>query len=307
MSTDHPDGATEAHLDSEAVSAALDGEGTAVEAAHLDGCAACRAQVQALRDVQALVAASTPPVPADVRDAAIAAALDAWEPAPASGGEVADLATLRARRRPTARWPVGPLLGVAAVLLLVALAVPLLAGLGEEQADQSASGAADTDESFAAEDETTALAAPDQGAIDVGDLGTIERGADLRAVVDGASRARDDLSITSGTALQARPEGDLEDSAPATGGEATGESGAAGGGAAATQRSLEAALPCVEPVRAELGELGPLVLAGTATVEERDGLVLGFQSVGTDRPTVLVVLVATDGCELLTFQSYATG
>jgi hypothetical protein len=99
------------HLDDEQVSAALDGEATPGEAAHLETCEACRARLDAFRDVSREVGT---PVPSDLiaRETAIAAALTPEM-----------LASEMPRRRPpVATW----LAAAAAAVIALAVAVPLL-------------------------------------------------------------------------------------------------------------------------------------------------------------------------------------
>jgi len=327
MTTEHPDQPAERpvdHLDVEAVSAALDGESTADEAAHLVGCSVCQADVEALRSVSDAMAAPPLRVPAVVREAAIVAALDAFDGLGSAdehetgrddaGRAVAtarpndEIPDLRARRRARPRIVAGPWIAAAAVLLLVVLAVPLLdSGTGQ---DDSSTDTAALDDS--ATEESAALAAPDQGFTDVGDLGDLDAGADLRDVVDQALSARTSAAPAQGGG-SASDDAQAESAEPAPtavagGSETTSESDAStgfgGGGSGGTGGVVEA---CIEPVRAELGELGALILAGTATIDGEAGLVLGFEAVGTDRPTTLVVLVTAEACRLVTFQSYATG
>ncbi len=328
------------HLDVEALSAALDGESTADEAAHLAGCASCQAQVEALRPVHDAVAVPPLRVPAVVREATIVAALEAFggleapDGSDTLGGPVSrdgrttdradagpagetsrpsdEMAALRARRRARPRIVAGPWIAAAAVLLLFVLAVPLLYG-GAGQ-DDSSTDAATSDES--ATEESAALAAPDQGFTDVGDLGDLDPGADLRSVVDQALSARTSAAPAEGGGA-ASDDAQVESAEPeptavGDGSETTseGDAGDAGSGFSASggaSSSAEAAEACIDPVRAELGELGALILAGTATIDGEAGLVLGFEAVGTDRPTTLVVLVTAETCRLVTFQSYATG
>jgi hypothetical protein len=99
------------HLDDEQVSAAVDGEASPDELAHLEGCETCRSRVEEFRGVARAVGAS---VTADtaLREAAIAAAM-----APV-GAKVAT-----SRRRPARlAW----LAAAAALVLGVAVSVPLL-------------------------------------------------------------------------------------------------------------------------------------------------------------------------------------
>ena len=300
MSTDIPTEATGGpHLDGEATSAALDGEATAEETAHLAGCAPCQAGVARLRPVQTAVAA---PVALDgaAREAAITAALAAFEPdaaGPTLGDEVApfDASARRSRRRPTSRRgaELAPWLGLAAVLLLLVLAVPLLGGLGGgDDGDTAATGgmAGGSEETAdggeAAQDSATAMAAAP--AVDVGELGALEAGADLRSVVDGAlGPVADEGGRAAGAATTTAQDGGRI------------EAGEAGG-------STEQAGACEASVRGELPEAGALLLVGTASVEGDPAFVYGFAA-PDERPTVLIALVRADGCGLVTFQSYARG
>jgi len=63
------------HLDDEALSAALDGEGTHDEQVHLDSCPSCRARFDGLRAVALAVGMAVPRRPEQAVDAAIQAAL----------------------------------------------------------------------------------------------------------------------------------------------------------------------------------------------------------------------------------------
>lgn len=305
--TERPDQPT-AHLVPEAASAALDGEATPTEAAHLAGCGACQAEVATLRRVQEALATAPPRVPAVVREAALAAALDAFdEPGATAQGAARTTVTghdeLAARRG--RRLPLGPLLGVAALVLLAVLAVPLLSGLGGDGGGDDMT-AADGDATEEAEQGATALAAPDAEFTDVGDLGVLDPGTDLRSVVDGALAERSMAQTSGGEAVagddsvagDAQAEGDL-------GAQDEAESSVSGLDAGTDQPSRLVAEACIEPVRAELGALGPLVLAGTASVDGEPALVLGFDAADAERPTTLVVLVVAETCRLVTFQSYA--
>jgi hypothetical protein len=110
------------HLDDEQVSAALDGEATPGEAAHLETCEACRARLDAFRDVSREVGT---PVPSDLiaRETAIAAAM---APAPAR------------RRPPVATW----LAAAAAAVVALAVAVPLLTSSSSRKASTALSSPA---------------------------------------------------------------------------------------------------------------------------------------------------------------------
>ena len=338
MSLDHTPGASDGeHLDEEATSAALDGDARLDERAHLERCAACRASVERLRVAQEAVAAPVP-VDAEARSSAVTAALAAFDdeqarrPAPRGDSPVRTIAGRRSggRRRAPVPW-----LGIAAVLLLVVLAVPLLRGAGGGPAsDQSGSEAAggDAAEEGSGEESTTSAAAPP---VDVGDLGPIDAGEDLRPVVDAALGAEAGQEATSddrgAPANETTEQG--EEGSPASGSEgeveSDGEGGPGGAGESAPEPSTapdavagsarpaprtgaeedafgEARAACEETVRAALPGAGTLVLVGSGTVDGAPALVLGFTG-PSERPAVLTALVRRAGCELITFQSYVRG
>jgi hypothetical protein len=66
-----------AHLDDEALSAALDGYASNNEQAHIEACPACRQQLEALREVSERIAAPVAPPPAHVVSKALASAVAA--------------------------------------------------------------------------------------------------------------------------------------------------------------------------------------------------------------------------------------
>lgn len=301
------------HLDDEALSAALDGEASAAGAGHLDRCPDCRARVDHLRSVQALVA-TAPPVDPARRERALAAAVAAMEPlAPRRTGGATTTAPRRTGRR--RRWTVdlAPWVGVAALVLLVALAVPLLAGGGgDDDAGEAETTAGDV---AAGSGEQSAAAATPAPAVDVGDLGVLAAGADLRPVVD---RALGQVEELDGTGPSADAAGGGQEAGEQEGGEAAGDDAAratttspaqASGGAADTTAptpGTDGAAVCEAAVRAQLPDAGALLLTGTATVDEAPAVVHGFAA-PRERPTVLVALVAVDGCRIVTFQSYGRG
>lgn len=127
------------HLD-ELASAHLDGTTSPEEAAQVAADPALQARVDELRAVRAAVGA-LPPVDAARRDAAIAAALAAFEEGdsgaedgPAAG--VTSLAAVAARRGPSPRAL--RLVGVAAAVVLLAALVPLLGRLGSSDDAETA-------------------------------------------------------------------------------------------------------------------------------------------------------------------------
>jgi hypothetical protein len=121
----------------ELASAHLDGATTPEEAARIAADPALQARVQELRVARdALRAAAVAPVEAAQRNAAVAAALAAFHQADTTqppATPVTSLAEVAARRR--APGLALRVLGAAAVLVLVALLVPLLAGQDDDAAE----------------------------------------------------------------------------------------------------------------------------------------------------------------------------
>jgi len=125
------------HLDDESLSAAIDGEATAAEEAHLATCSRCQAGLEALAFVAQAVGAPVAPRPAEAVDAAIrqalgdlssAARLDSHLPAPArpfvSPPPIAPVAPV-GRRRSSRSWMAG-VAGIAAAVVVVAGIVSLM-------------------------------------------------------------------------------------------------------------------------------------------------------------------------------------
>ena len=342
MSLDHTSGAPDGvHLDEEAVSGALDDHAGADELAHLERCATCRASLDRLRVAQVAVAA---PVPLDsgAREAALAAALGAFDDARAEAPHIRQATPIAVRPgRPAGRWRrtgPSPWLGIAAVVLLVVLAVPLLRGAGGGPGESQ--GAGDSaematgeggGESGVEEEASASAAAPP---VDVGDLGAIAVGEDLRPVVDAALGPGPDEATTSEERAGATPDagGDGDESEGAVPDEGTGSDGGGAPGeaeesapepstapgtlarpegvaprAGAEEDAFQEARATCEPtVRAALPEAGALVLVGSATIDGAPALVFGFTGL-SERPAVLTALVRREGCELVTFQSYVRG
>lgn len=364
MNTLPPSGEPESHLDDEALSAAVDDEATGDELAHLERCPTCQARMAVLASVAAQVAAPPTPVPVVVRDATLSAALDHFDgraaagtgagPRPAVASRPAAVRSLRRPRqyRRAQREPDrGPWVGLAALILLVVVAIPLLSNLsvfgngsddamvassvGDDAGSDSGGGSADVAEAVPdddmADDDMAAATGPSADAptaegsagdapvgdalagevpVDVGDLGAIERDADLGAVVDRALRVG---------RLRAAAEGESTDGEDTDGagtdGEGTDETSTdetpsaeelAGNGRSGPQDETGT---CVEPVRTVLDEPGALVLQGRVTVDGAPATVLGFDGDGDgeERATVIVAVVALEGCDLLAARSYATG
>jgi hypothetical protein len=120
------------HLDIEALSAVLDGEATAAEAAHVETCAACQDTLARMRAAADGVGRPPAPRPTAAVEATVAAALAVWDERVA-----ADPPRAQPRHGPPA-WLL-PVLAVAAALLVVVGAVALLGhGKGSTAASSSA-------------------------------------------------------------------------------------------------------------------------------------------------------------------------
>jgi hypothetical protein len=146
----------------ELVSAYLDGEATPEEVARVDADPALSARVAELGAVARAVAAPVPPPPASVRDAAIARALAA--------ATTVDLGAERRRRSRTGLW----VASVAAAVLAVLIAVPLVARIaGDDGGTTTAGRTADEDAPTAERSSTTAAA--EEEAAGGGDVGSEPR------------------------------------------------------------------------------------------------------------------------------------
>jgi hypothetical protein len=265
-----------AHLDDERLSASLDGDEPSA-AAHLQGCDDCRARLDSLRAVAAAVAAPVPPLDADRRDAAIAAALAA----PSSAGADNVVPLHRPARRPFA-------LGAAALLLVVLVAVTVLSK-GDDKGDRAALSSGDMQ---ALSDEAGRV--PDGG--DLGDQ------SDPTAL---ASRLR---------AVLEPPAPDA--AADSTGAEGGGASGAAamqaptaaeakaarrGGGESFSTNSPD----CTATVAREYGRgLGPLAYRAGLRWEGTPAVVLVYPITGaTGNLDRRVLVMAQADCRLLVAQT----
>jgi hypothetical protein len=157
---------TDHHDPDELASAHLDGATTAEEAARVEADPALRAQVETMREVRAAIQSAVEADP-DRRDAAIAAALAAFDDEGADGGPATATVTPLAPRRtlsPTARR----VLGAAAVAALLALLVPLLANGGSDDAETADASFEETGSAIGDAEATTGdgggVAAPSAGA-----------------------------------------------------------------------------------------------------------------------------------------------
>lgn len=272
-------------------SAHLDGLTSAEEAARVAADPDLQSRVAAMEAVRAALRA---PVPIDetARDRAIAAALDAFPDA--RGGTVTDLAAVAARRGSASR--VRRLVGIAAALLLIALAVPVLGNLTDdggdedmaataldESSDRSSEGAEAARDDDAGDD-ATEEAAPGAGSQGPASAGSSELGgADglarrLAAVDLGDLGSREDLRDAVQAALRRFEE--REAPAPVT----------------SSADASAAELGCTERAQGAGGAGSVLVLSGTAVLDGREVRVTVIER-ADGRRTLTVADAA--GCEVV--------
>jgi len=327
---------TQLHLDDESLSAALDRQ-DATGAAHVATCATCRARSDALCAAGRAVAATGPDAgaPPGVADRAVAAALsafaaerDAGAVASAPGGNAGrpadNVVPLRAPASGlsdsfTSRGPAtgggrdrrvpGWLMGVAAALIAVLVAVPVITrGGGDDGQDTVASGPTDD----GAEASTLAGAPPIEG----GDLGDQSDQRKLGALVTGAL----------GAPAPPAPAGDQATSAAGGSPEAVDRSRpSAASGAAPSSPSLgapplaspsapgvstfdaSAIAACEATVAEEYAEgLGPLVYRATLRWQGTPAVLLTYRLADTAAggPDYRGFVMALDGCRLLVVQGF---
>jgi hypothetical protein len=195
------------HIDplDDLASAHLDGETTAAEAARVAADPELRARVARLATARDHLRGAAPPVDPVRRDDAVAAALAAFDlaatdPAP-EAGRVA-VTPITAARRAIASRRTLRLVGIAAAVILLAVAVPLIGRLGSDSGDDAAAdfqatgqalddGGAD---SSAFPTTTTAAGRPTTP-----DLGSFTELSDL------TDAARTQLTLKSSTASETAP------------------------------------------------------------------------------------------------------
>lgn len=288
------------HSDDELVSAVLDGEATAEEAARVHADPELRRRLEAFRGVAAAVAAPPPNSSVDQREVLLAAALGAAaEPEPevegeASGAEVIPLGRSR-------RMPPTYLIGIAAAaVLLVLLAVPLALrdggrGSGDTQTAAAPTTLLDnqadrTSEQATGTEPLSADAAPDEEGLPLFDDPPLEdpalsAGEDTTPLtsVAGDPTATSPLPATGAVELALVPLGSFESRDDAT--------------IVVTQAVIDArdadrlaptpwvadddadssATPCLEQIRAGDDELEALVWAGSLDLPDGEHQLLLFR------------------------------
>jgi hypothetical protein len=260
-------------------SAHLDGETTPEEAARAAADPEVATRLEALRVVRDRLRAAAVDEPVDPRrrDAAIAAALDAFDEAGAAAPQAdrpdapLPLAPRAARRAAAGRWRT---IGIAAAIALVALAVPLLSRLGSDDAEDLASSG------DAATEESTSTARTESGAALGGsgeDTSAFSATAD-RAPLGSFEDVDELAAAVRGQLDRSRLEG--SEAAPAAGG-----------------ADVQAAGPCAgEAERKAAG--GTRSYEGYATLDGADVVVLVVEQ--ADGTRTLVLLDVEDCTEVTT-------
>ena len=261
--------ADEHHLDDETISAALDDEPIDDDArAHLDGCASCRARLDAFGRVAAAVAAPVTAPSASSRDDAIAAAL----------------AAAAAPARPTRNLT--PWLAAAAVIVLLLVAVPLIGALSSgNDRDQVATNARDnatsggTSAAAGSGDATTKAAGPPYlGALDAANLAAV-----VGRQVGVAPTAAPSVAAAPTDRSAAKDEG----------------AGAAADGAGGESLAADEGRACAS----QLDAPGAEVLFARGTWEDRPAVVFAYRS-GDD---LSAYVVNPPDCRILHFVRFRAG
>jgi hypothetical protein len=304
------------HPEFEDLSAFVDGEAPRWRG-HVDSCPTCGAEADRLRAVSAAVGLPVPPVADDVRERALARALDAaLLPAPSSGthSEVADTGSVRhlspvapgppvvappaPRRRTNSSWLA--LGSVAAVLLAVLVGAAVLrtpggggggsGGGGGDGAETLASGSpgASAKASGEAPYDLRQSASAGAGGVSGPDLGPVDDPSQL-ATKAGAALGEASPAAPAGAAAAAPAAPTAAQ--PSASAPAPSLDGNLAGTAVGTR-------PCEEQVRAARPGLRQVVYFATATSLGRPVFVLGFAT-GPDPRPVTLLAVAQQGCAIV--------
>jgi hypothetical protein len=197
------------HLDDESLSAAIDGEATAAETAHLSTCSQCRAGLEARATVARAVGAPVTPRPAAAVDDAIRQALDAWPDAamasPAATARPLAPAVVGpgVRSRPSRHWMAG-VAGIAAAVVVVGGIVAVTRQSKPSRTTASSSSLA----AGASVSSTTAPAfAAQPGSRDLGEQSDAAVVAQLVTAAQGAAGATPNLAVPGITSTVSRDRG----------------------------------------------------------------------------------------------------
>lgn len=274
------------HLDDDQLNAHLDGEDAGAAAAHLAGCRECEARLADLQAAQAAVAVPVPAPPAGDREAAIAAAMDAWgtEPAlPHEGDAGSAPVPIRPPRRALPRALVA-----AAVLVVIGLAAVPFVRMGDDGPSVST----------AARDEADLSEAGGTAGVDLGEFDSETALHDRLRTVLGVSGPTPAGGETSGEAFDA-PSDMAPLSGSPDGAELTSDRAAS---AATATKSLGAC----QPQAAALAGKDHTTLAFSASLVYRGtpGYVFVFIQQDGERLTRRAVVLARSSCSPLVVQSF---
>jgi hypothetical protein len=290
------------HLDAEAHSAALDGQATAGERAHLDTCPACRAEVERLAGVARAVGVPVAAQPRAEADAALARALAAAEPA----SRVVPISSRPSRTSRRLRLDARSVLAAAAILLVVAVGATLVGRTTASHPHATASSrlpavggtGADRAASTTIQIPVGAAAGPPYPGISpagapASAASRSPAGAAGPAVVDGGDLGAQSAVGPLVTIVQSALDGERTTPPPAAGQPALAQPTATCAASAAT----------VSPV-----PLARLLYVATTTWKGTPAIVLGEQAAtapgGRPGPSRLVLVLAREGCGLLASQGF---
>jgi hypothetical protein len=265
------------HLTDDGLSAALDGASTDDERAHLAACGTCQAALGRLQHAAQAVAAPPPAPAADVRDAAIARAIDT------AGGAPGRVVTMR-RYRPG-------LLAAAAVLVLVLASVPFL--IADRRQDDAQTTAAGAREKASGE-----LRASDVFVGPGDDLGEVNDEAALRQVLTGRLTVSDSAFASGGSAGAAGG----PDAGSSTDGAAPAE--AIPAPESPIRQSGAPPVDCSAEARDGGGGRGALVYVARLRFKGTPAQVLVFEAPSDESLAYRALVMAEANCQLLVFQSF---
>lgn len=286
------------HLDDDQLSAHLDGEAGPEVATHVGSCPHCEARLGRLEAVSSQLRAPVPLPPHHVREAAVAAAREAWESraqAPKKG-RGAGVFSLEQRRR-VPRWAL-PVAAAAAALLV---AVPVLSSLRD---------GGDRAETASTAEKGRPGGSGEVAGTDGGDLGEqsdpATLGLAIRGALPGAASEEALAAPSPGPAGDnAGGTGAPDQSVPAPGVAARAMSGTTAGASGGPSKPFVDP-PCTATARSSYGKgLGPLVYAARLRWQGEPAVVLAYRLAEAGAPGLdyRVLVMATNGCGLLIVQS----
>ena len=313
------------HFDDESLSAALDSDERAV-AAHLAECGDCRSRSEALAGAARAVASGTGPgLTAERADQAVGAALAAFDAERAAGGRptsaAQDVSTVVPLRRPapaagasiseTRRRPPAWVLGVAAALAAVLVAVPVISSLNSDNGDETAAAPVERSASGLAD------AAGGASVLDGGDLGEQADQLALGSLVATALGEETAAPLPAGpTDSQAAAAAEAQRAGEAAGGPTIAAAPAPADTSASTFSEGDDAAPpgadpdavaaCEEAAATQFGDrLGTQVYRATLRWRGTPAVVLAYKVEGaTGALDHQAIVMALSGCEILVSQGF---